>query len=60
MKGHITTEFTVWCGKCTEWFQDSYPSLAIAKKGFKKLGWVDTKEHGWLCPNDAKGGNKNG
>lgn len=60
--GHTTTEFTAWCGHdvnkdsmCSTWEQISEPSLALAKKRFKTLGWTWTRANGWRCPEHSKG-----
>jgi hypothetical protein len=55
MKGEITTEYTFWCGKCTEWYQEAHcTTKASAIKEVKKLGWRCTDKHGWLCPKCLK------
>jgi hypothetical protein len=47
--GDITREFTVWCGLCSEWHQESAKNQTIAIKIFRRSGWIKTKEHGWIC-----------
>ena len=47
--GTITTEFTVWCGECSAWYQVQAPSKRYAIKLFKETKWKKTREHGWLC-----------
>lgn len=49
MRGHISTEFTVWCGLCDEWLQESAPTKTVATKLFKARGWKNTKANGWVC-----------
>ena len=49
VKGHITTEHTVWCGNCTEWLQIS-GSMAECVAMFRAYGWIRTRKDGWLCP----------
>jgi hypothetical protein len=55
--GKITTEFTVWCGKCEVWWQES---MSRNKTEFaeyiQKYGWRKTKEYGWVCPDCRKDG----
>lgn len=48
-KGYISRQFTVWCGLCHEWYQESCRTQAQAIAEFKRLGWKNTKEHGWVC-----------
>ncbi|NWL87572.1 hypothetical protein DMN77_08135 [Paenibacillus sp. 79R4] len=54
MIGYISSEFTVWCGKCSKWEQVSTISKTFAAKEFTKSGWRKTKEHGWVCPSCKK------
>lgn len=51
MKGKISVEKTVWCGLCAHWDQrDNYNFI----REIRKIGWKQTKEHGWLCPECIK------
>jgi phage FluMu protein Com len=50
MRGEISNEFTVWCAKCNEWYQESTRKKASAVEAFKVLGWRKTKWDGWICP----------
>jgi len=48
---NITTEYTVWCSECEEWYQTpSSRTKAMAVKEFKSLGWKLIKNKEWLCP----------
>lgn len=49
-KGYITREYTVWCGRCEEWYQDTARSIKEVQPKFIQMGWSKTRKHGWLCP----------
>ncbi|MCY7487923.1 hypothetical protein [Paenibacillus alvei] len=51
MNGWISTEFTVWCGKCHSCHQESTPNKIEAVEKFKRHGWKLKKAYGWTCPN---------
>lgn len=55
--GRITTEWTVWCGRCAVWETNDVihgkKSEFIA--GIRNSGWKRTKSDGWVCP-DCLGG----
>ena len=53
-KGYISTEKTVWCGRCGDWDQRALVEHGGHVKQWKKMGWMKTKEHGWVCPSCAK------
>ena len=53
-KGHISTEFTVWCGMCIRWYQEAAPGKMEAAKDFRLNGWKKTKARGWMCPDCSK------
>lgn len=44
MKGNITSQKTMWCGKCSHW------EVIDNVKHARSIGWKLTKEHGWVCP----------
>lgn len=47
--GSISTEFTIWCGRCTDWnTKDATKAEAI--RLWRKLGWKKLKDVGWTCP----------
>lgn len=49
-EGYISTEFTVWCGKCGHWNQIS-GRKTVAIKEWKRMGWKRFKAPiGWVCP----------
>lgn len=52
--GSITTSYTVWCRKCSNW--DHAPSAPKDKciAFWIRRGWKKNKAHGWLCPSCAK------
>ena len=45
-KGYITTEKTVWCGRCNRWQQEP---IGTHKQSWKERGWQYTRNQGWLC-----------
>lgn len=50
-KGSITTEYTVWCVKCDEWYQISADKKKTAIQLFKTAyGWKINKGK-WCCQN---------
>lgn len=57
MSGHISIEFTFWCGlrDCEYWEQFGGPKKKFAIEDAKKRGWKKTKNHGWVCPECASG-----
>lgn len=50
MIGYISKEYTVWCGKCCKWEQQSTVRKVLAEKQFRKNGWRKMQELGWVCP----------
>ena len=46
-RGYTTSEKTVWCGRCSNWHQDSASQFKIT---VLNLGWKLTRKFGWLCP----------
>ncbi len=51
----MTRSHTVWCfdgndGGCGEWKSVLSWTLAEAASEARKLGWLHTKENGWICP----------
>ncbi len=44
IKGYISSQKTVWCGKCVEW------EYIDNTKNARQLGWKLTKKYGWVCP----------
>lgn len=57
-KGYISRQFTVWCGLCHEWFQESCNTQAQAIKYFKRRGWRLTKANGWICEKHSQKGSE--
>lgn len=51
-RGRVSTEKTIWCGRCSHWDQRSSENGIL--KLWRKEGWKRTKRHGWVCPNCAK------
>lgn len=50
MSGTITSEFTIWCGGCSAWDQQSEPRRIDAIAGWRAAGWRRRRADGWLCP----------
>lgn len=46
--GTITNEYTVWCGNCNEWQQESVRNKTFAIRLFKSYGWKIRKGK-WFC-----------
>ncbi len=50
-KGRMTSEFTVWCHHCAEWWQTAEAhGRKRAGQLAKDKGWAYTRAFGWLCP----------
>lgn len=49
MQGDITTEYTVWCGYCVEWYQETARNKRAAIYLFRLRGW-GMKKGKWCCP----------
>lgn len=49
-KGHISREFTFWCGACEIWNQYCARTQADATVDAKEEGWRLTSTWGWICP----------
>ncbi|GEN36118.1 hypothetical protein ADA01nite_35780 [Aneurinibacillus danicus] len=52
-KGYIGKYYTIWCGKCIKW--EDVPVNSYPEKQARKMGWKNTKEYGWLCPDCIAG-----
>ena len=53
-QGHISTEYTFWCGRCSEWHKEpSWGGKARTAKLVRRFGWRLTRAYGWLCPSCA-------
>ena len=52
MRGTITTQHTIWCGRCTRWDQASGRVPTLTKE-WKLRGWTHTQKDGWICPTCA-------
>lgn len=48
-KGYISRQHTVWCGVCSCWEQVDENRKQDAIKRFRRNGWKQTRQHGWLC-----------
>jgi hypothetical protein len=53
-RGHISQQFTIWCGSCEAWDQVSGTRKRCVSE-WRKAGWKRTKATGWICPK-CKGG----
>ena len=51
--GVITTEYTVWCGRCCDWNQIANKK-SVAIRIWRKNGWKKTEGYGWTCPSCCK------
>ena len=49
-KGGIRAYYTVWCGSCDEFRELGGKTIRACGTEAKKLGWRNTRERGWLCP----------
>ena len=47
--GFISTERTVWCGKCENWHQESVKNKTKFETRIRMCGWKKTKKNGWIC-----------
>lgn len=54
MYGTMTTEHTVWCATCVEWYQTPSESKKTAADDVKNEGWRKDKKLGWICPKCQK------
>lgn len=52
-RGHISREYTVWCGECCFWEQWACKTKAAAGETARHNGWKDSVSRGWLCPDCA-------
>lgn len=53
--GYISREHTIWCGACSRWHRNTFePNKAAMALAMRRLGWIHTKECGWVCPLCAK------
>jgi len=52
--GGISTEHTVWCGRCWRWHQASSGTVRWMAKIARKAGWEDRAYYGWCCPDCVK------
>jgi hypothetical protein len=48
-RGYISTQLTVWCGRCYEWeYLEAKKKLDAALEA-KDRGWKFTRQYGWVC-----------
>lgn len=47
--GKITREHTVWCGVCGNWHQIADERKRVCIRQFRKMGWKNTRDRGWVC-----------
>jgi len=52
--GHITNDYTIFCGLCTQWVIANSHTKKGAIEDAKQFGYKKTKAHGWLCPHCYK------
>ncbi len=50
IKGHISTEHTVWCGRCPNWELLAEHTVRSMISAVKSIRWKTHKTWGWLCP----------
>jgi len=48
--GTISTEHTIWCGRCWVWKQESSPTVRAMMEIARKRGWKSMNYYGWCCP----------
>jgi hypothetical protein len=54
MRGRVTTEYTVWCALCTDWWRTATcPNRTAAHRIFTRMGWEKRGRVGWVCPRCA-------
>lgn len=53
-RGYISTEHTVWCGRCDVWDQLAEHTLKGTIQEVQKAGWRRSRKYGWLCPDCVK------
>lgn len=53
-RGRWGIQWTVFCGRCVR-YEDNFVqpferNLRAAQKKARQMGWVNTREFGWVCP----------